>query len=132
MSSLISLSRTPARIIFSASTALKSWSAFCCAPSSAAPRVSVVTFTLESFPVLFFWSSSAAATAEEVYRGAKFKQGIARRVNAVHARNGVEDDSLLLVVVVRDAPIESDDTGFDLCAVFRPMDRGVVHDIAVG
>ena len=69
--------------------------------------------------------------AHQVDGGARFQQGIARRLDAVHARKRVEDDALRVVVVLRNRARQLHRAELHLRTRLRPVRGRVVHRVAV-
>lgn len=74
---------------------------------------------------------TAAASTEQIDRGAQLKERIIRWPDAVHARDRVEDDLLLFRQVILDRRRKNDLAELDQASILRPMDRGVVYHIVV-
>ena len=66
------------------------------------------------------FGGAAFATAEEVDGGAEFEERVGGGLDAVDARDGVEDDLLLLREAVGENAGEFDGAEFDEFAIFGP------------
>jgi hypothetical protein len=71
----------------------------------------------------------AAASAEQVYGGSRFKQRIAGWLNAIHARNGVENDLMLLGIVLGSKRIERYRAEPQQRSILGPLDGGIIDCI---
>ena len=80
------------------------------------------------------WASgfgrAAFSSAEEVDGGAELEERIGGRLDAVDARDGVEDYVLLLHEAVGQDAGEFEGAELDELAIFRPVMGGVVGDVA--
>src|SRR5579863_299720 len=78
------------------------------------------------------FGGAALASTEQVDRGAQFEKGVGGGLNAVDARNGIEDDPLLLHEAVFEYSGKFERTEFYEFAGFGPVDGCIVGDVAGG
>src|SRR5271170_7364987 len=81
-------------------------------------------------PQLFLGGCAAAASTDEIDGRTKFEQRVLRWRDAVETGNGIEDDGLLLVGVIRDGLGESDRAQIEHGSVFGPVDGRIVDDVS--
>ena len=70
---------------------------------------------------------SAPPPAHQIDVGSRLEEGIGRGFDAVHSRDRIEDDVLLLAGVVRRDLPQADFAERELRALLGPADRGIVN-----
>ncbi len=61
----------------------------------------------------------------------RLKERIGRGLDAIHSRDGIEDDVLPLACVVRSNLLQTDFAERELWTILRPADSGIVNGVAV-
>ncbi len=74
---------------------------------------------------------SAPPAAHQINIGAWLEERIGRGFDAIHSRDRIEDDVLLLAGVVRRDFLQTDFAERELRTLLGPADRGIVNDVAV-
>lgn len=75
--------------------------------------------------------ASAPSSGQQIDVGPRLKQRITGGLDAVHPRDRIEDDVLLLACVIRGDFLQADFAERALCTLLGPAGRGIVNCVAV-